>query len=110
MVQHFQVASFSFADLWSSIGGILGLWVGFSVITIIEIMSFVMTSIYSYFYSFFKEKKVAILQNAAVSARNKRRERSASMPATIYSKNGSQDIYSESHILEMPPIPELAWY
>ncbi len=39
--EHTQVASFSFADLWSGIGGILGLWLGISVMTIIELVSFV---------------------------------------------------------------------
>ena len=38
---HTQVPSFSFADMWSSVGGILGLWAGLSVMTIIEIISFI---------------------------------------------------------------------
>ncbi len=43
--QHVQEPSFSFPDLCSSIGGILGLWAGFSVMTIIEIGSFIIKSI-----------------------------------------------------------------
>ncbi len=39
--QHTQVASFSFADMWSGVGGILGLWAGLSVMTIIEIITFI---------------------------------------------------------------------
>ncbi len=45
--QHFQVASFSLADLCSSLGGILGLWLGFSVMTIIEICSFIIKLMYN---------------------------------------------------------------
>ncbi len=39
--QHTQVASFSFADMWSGVGGILGLWAGVSVMTLIEVFSFI---------------------------------------------------------------------
>ena len=45
--QHVQEPSFSFPDLCSSIGGILGLWAGFSVMTIIEIWSYIVTVIYN---------------------------------------------------------------
>ncbi len=45
--QHSQLASFSFADLWSNIGGILGLWLGCSIMTIIEICSLIMKSLYN---------------------------------------------------------------
>ena len=44
--QNSQVPNFSFADLCSSIGGILGLWMGVSVMTIIEIVSYIIKSIY----------------------------------------------------------------
>ncbi len=43
--QHVQEPSFSFPDLCSSIGGILGLWAGFSLMTIIEICSYIVTVI-----------------------------------------------------------------
>ncbi len=43
--QHIQEPSFSFPDLCSSIGGILGLWAGFSVMTIIEVGLFLIKSI-----------------------------------------------------------------
>ena len=36
-----QVPSVSLSDLWPSIGGILGLWAGVSVITMIEVVSLV---------------------------------------------------------------------
>ncbi len=52
--QHIQVASFSLADLWSSVGGILGLWLGISVMTIIEVFSFIFNS----FFNCFKKKSV----------------------------------------------------
>ncbi len=39
--QHVQEPSFSFPDFWSSIGGILGLWLGFSAMTIIEMSVFI---------------------------------------------------------------------
>ncbi len=44
--QHKQVASISVADFWSSVGGILGLWVGFSIITIIEVLSYIFKLFY----------------------------------------------------------------
>ncbi len=40
--QHTQVPSFSMPDLFSGVGGILGLWLGISVMTIIEMFSFLM--------------------------------------------------------------------
>ena len=36
-----QVPSVSLSDLWSSIGGILGLWAGVPIITVIEVVSLV---------------------------------------------------------------------
>ena len=53
--QHSQVASFTFADLCSNIGGTLGLWLGCSVMTIIEIWSYVIKSLYR---CCFKERKI----------------------------------------------------
>ncbi len=38
---HKQVISFSFTDLMSSVGGVLGLWVGVSMVTVIEMLVFV---------------------------------------------------------------------
>ncbi len=35
---HKQVISFSFTDLLSSVGGVLGLWIGISVVTIVEMV------------------------------------------------------------------------
>ena len=37
---HRQVISFSLTDLWSSVGGVVGLWCGFSFITFVEIVWF----------------------------------------------------------------------
>ena len=53
--QHSQIPSFTFADLWSGIGGILGLWVGISVITIIEMCTFIFKPIIGLFQ---KDSKV----------------------------------------------------
>ena len=44
-----QVPSVTLSDLWSSIGGILGLWAGVSVITVIEVVSLVGNLIKSLF-------------------------------------------------------------
>ena len=41
MVETKQVPSYGLVDLWSDIGGILGLWAGISIITVLEILSFV---------------------------------------------------------------------
>ena len=49
--QHSQVASFSLADLWSGVGGIFGLWLGISVMTIIEMFSFLIHFIVKFFKS-----------------------------------------------------------
>ena len=49
--QHEQVPSFSIADLLSGIGGILGLWIGISVMTIIEIWSYLVKPIFGFFHS-----------------------------------------------------------
>ncbi len=57
--QHIQVASFSFADLWSGIGGILGLWLGISVMTIIEIISF-----FANLMTIFCKKKNPVSENS----------------------------------------------
>ena len=38
---HKQVLSYSTADLWSSVGGILGLWTGVSIITLVEFIAFI---------------------------------------------------------------------
>ena len=35
-----QVPSFSFGDFWSGVGGVLGIWAGASVLTILEVFSF----------------------------------------------------------------------
>ena len=35
-----QISSYGLVDLWSDIGGILGLWAGISIITMIEFLSF----------------------------------------------------------------------
>ncbi len=35
---HKQVISFSFTDLLSSVGGVLGLWIGISVVTVVEMV------------------------------------------------------------------------
>ena len=35
-----QISSYGLVDLWSDIGGILGLWAGISIITVIEFFSF----------------------------------------------------------------------
>ncbi len=45
--QHSQKASFTFPDLWSNVGGILGLWLGCSIMTIIEICSYIIKSLYN---------------------------------------------------------------
>ena len=37
---HKQVPSFSFGDFWSGVGGVLGIWAGASVLTILEVFSF----------------------------------------------------------------------
>ncbi len=37
---HRQVLDYSAADFWSSLGGILGLWAGVSIITVIELLEF----------------------------------------------------------------------
>ncbi len=60
--QHIQVASFSLADLWSGVGGILGLWLGISVMTIIEVFSFVFYSITNCFKGKNKTNTVAATQ------------------------------------------------
>ena len=60
--QHIQVASFSLADLWSGVGGILGLWLGISVMTIIEVMSFIFHSITKCFKKKTNTKAVGTLQ------------------------------------------------
>ncbi len=44
--QHSQVASMSLADFWSSVGGILGLWLGISIMTIIEVLSCILKLFY----------------------------------------------------------------
>ncbi len=44
--QHSQVPSFTFADLWSGVGGILGLWMGISVMSFIEIWTFIFKPIF----------------------------------------------------------------
>ena len=38
---HEQVPSVGMADLWSSIGGVLGLWAGISIITVVEIINLI---------------------------------------------------------------------
>ena len=54
-----QVPSVSVSDLWSSIGGILGLWAGVSVITVIEVVSLVVNVIKLIFvYGKVKKTKV----------------------------------------------------
>ena len=37
---HRQVPSFSFGDFWSGVGGVLGIWAGASVLTLLEVFSF----------------------------------------------------------------------
>ena len=37
---HKQVPSFSFGDFWSAVGGVLGIWAGASVLTLLEVFSF----------------------------------------------------------------------
>ncbi len=41
--QQEQVVSLSLADLWSSVGGVLGLWAGISIITVVEIVNLLIT-------------------------------------------------------------------
>ncbi len=37
---HRQVLDYGLADFWSALGGILGLWAGVSIITVIELLEF----------------------------------------------------------------------
>ncbi len=46
---HTQVLNYTPADLWSGIGGILSLWVGLSVITVIEFMELIISLLKSIF-------------------------------------------------------------
>ncbi len=48
---HQQVLSQSFADLWSSIGGVCGLWLGISSITVVEIIELCINMLKSCFRS-----------------------------------------------------------
>ncbi len=61
VLQHIQEPSVSFPDLCSSIGGVLGLWVGFSVMTIIEVWSFIATTLYGKCSSCCKKSRVVNL-------------------------------------------------
>ncbi len=56
----FQVASFSMADLFSGIGGICGLWLGISVMTMIEMLSFLLHVIANVFTFHSTSKKVDV--------------------------------------------------
>ena len=40
MTSQVQVPSFRFQDYWSGVGGVLGIWAGASVLTLLELCSF----------------------------------------------------------------------
>ena len=54
-----QVPSVSLSDVWFSTGEILGLWAGVSVITVIEVVSFV-ASLIKFFCTHGKVKKTPL--------------------------------------------------
>ncbi len=69
--QHIQVASFSLADLWSGVGGILGLWLGISVMTIIETMSFLVNFVTNCFKRKTSNNMINVIRTEDVEPKEK---------------------------------------